>query len=98
MTTIFSKIIAGEIPSYKLYEDEFTFAFLDIFPQVPGHTIIVPKIEVPHFSDIRYHIVTTNYYRRPLKQILYGVRCPRRNQKTYNCYKRISSLSSTHNR
>ncbi len=52
MPSIFSKIIAGEIPSYKLYEDEFTFAFLDIFPQVPGHTLIVPKIEVDHFTEV----------------------------------------------
>ena len=52
MSSIFSKIIAGEIPSFKLYEDEYTFAFLDIFPQQPGHTLIVPKCEVDHFADV----------------------------------------------
>lgn len=52
MSSIFSKIIAWEIPSYKLYEDEYTYAFLDIFPQHPGHTLIVPKIEIDHFSDV----------------------------------------------
>ena len=52
MPTLFSQIIAWEIPSYKLYEDEYTYVFLDIFPQVPGHTLIVPKIEVDHFSDV----------------------------------------------
>ncbi len=52
MSTLFSKIISWEIPSYKLYEDEYTYAFLDIFPQVPGHTLIVPKCEVDHFSDV----------------------------------------------
>lgn len=52
MPTLFTRIIAGEIPSYKLYEDEYTFAFLDIFPQVAGHTLIVPKIEVDHFSNV----------------------------------------------
>jgi histidine triad (HIT) family protein len=52
MTTLFSRIITQEIPSYKLYEDEYTYAFLDIFPQHPGHTLIVPKIEVDHFSDV----------------------------------------------
>ena len=52
MSSIFTKIIAQEIPSYKIYEDEYTYAFLDIFPQVPGHTLIVPKIEVDHFSDV----------------------------------------------
>jgi histidine triad (HIT) family protein len=52
MSTIFSKIITWEIPSYSIYEDEYTFAFLDIFPQQIGHTLIVPKIEVDHFSDV----------------------------------------------
>jgi histidine triad (HIT) family protein len=52
MPTLFSRIIAQEIPSYKLYEDEYVYAFLDIFPQHPGHTLIVPKIEVDHFSDV----------------------------------------------
>ncbi len=40
------------MPSFKLYEDEYTYAFLDIFPQRPGHTLIVPKVEVDHFSDV----------------------------------------------
>lgn len=40
------------MPSFKLYEDEYTYAFLDIFPQHPGHTLIVPKVEVDHFSDV----------------------------------------------
>jgi histidine triad (HIT) family protein len=52
MHSLFSRIIAGEIPSYKIYEDEYTYAFLDIFPQVPGHTLIVPKCEVDHFADV----------------------------------------------
>ncbi len=52
MSTIFSKIIAGEIPSYKVYEDEYVYAFLDIFPQHIGHTLVVPKIEVDHFADL----------------------------------------------
>lgn len=52
MSTIFSKIIAGEIPSFKIYEDDFVFAFLDIFPQQKGHTLIIPKIEIDHFSYV----------------------------------------------
>lgn len=52
LSSLFSRIISGEIPSYKIYEDEYTYAFLDIFPQVPGHTLIVPKCEVDHFSDV----------------------------------------------
>jgi len=50
--TIFSKIIKGEIPSYKIAEDEKFFAFLDIFPLVEGHTLIVPKIEVDKMFDL----------------------------------------------
>ncbi len=52
MPTMFTRIITWEIPSYKLYEDEYTYAFLDIFPQKIGHTLIVPKIEIDHFSDV----------------------------------------------
>lgn len=50
--TIFSKIIAGEIPSYKIAENEKFFAFLDIFPLVKGHVLVIPKIEVDHFFDV----------------------------------------------
>ena len=50
--TIFSKIIAGEIPSYKIAEDENFFAFLDIFPLREGHTLVIPKIEVDKFFDL----------------------------------------------
>jgi histidine triad (HIT) family protein len=50
--SIFSKIIAGEIPSYKIAEDKNFFAFLDIFPLVEGHTLVVPKIEVDNMFDL----------------------------------------------
>lgn len=50
--TIFSKIINGEIPSYKIAEDDRFFAFLDVFPLVPGHTLVVPKVEVDRFLDM----------------------------------------------
>jgi len=46
MASIFTRIIAGGIPSYKVYEDEFIFAFLDIHPLHLGHTLVVPKKEV----------------------------------------------------
>jgi histidine triad (HIT) family protein len=46
MTSIFTKIIQGEIPSYKVYEDEYVIAFLDINPIKKGHTLVVPKKEV----------------------------------------------------
>lgn len=50
--TIFSKIIAGEIPSYKIAENEMFFAFLDIFPLVKGHVLVVPKIETDKLFDL----------------------------------------------
>lgn len=52
MASVFTKIINGEIPSYKIYEDEHTYAFLDINPINIGHTLIVPKIEVDYFLDV----------------------------------------------
>lgn len=50
--TIFSKIIAGEIPSYKIAENDKFYAFLDIFPVQRGHTLVVPKIEVDKIFDV----------------------------------------------
>src|ERR1044071_5873957 len=50
--TIFSRIIAGEIPSYKIAETEKFFAFLDISPVQYGHTLVVPKIEVDKIFDV----------------------------------------------
>jgi histidine triad (HIT) family protein len=52
MATIFSRIIDGDIPSYKIYEDEYVFAFLDIHPIQPGHILIVPKYEADYFVDL----------------------------------------------
>ncbi len=50
--TIFSKIINGEIPSYKIAENDKFFAFLDIFPLQKGHTLVVPKTEVDKIFDV----------------------------------------------
>jgi len=50
--TIFSKIIAGEIPSYKIAESEKFFAFLDVFPLREGHTLVIPKVEVDNLFDL----------------------------------------------
>lgn len=52
MSSIFSKIIAGEIPSYKIAENEHFFAFLDIFPLKKGHVLVVPKTEVDKIFDV----------------------------------------------
>jgi len=53
MGSIFSKIIAGEIPCYKIYEDDKTLAFLDIHPETPGHTLVVPKVEVDKLYELQ---------------------------------------------
>lgn len=50
--TIFEKIVAGEIPSCKIWEDEGHFAFLDISPFAPGHTLVVPKKPSPYIFDL----------------------------------------------
>jgi len=52
MPTIFSRIVAGEIPSYKIYEDERYYAFLDIHPLARGHTLVIPKVETDYLFDL----------------------------------------------
>ena len=52
MATLFTKIINGEIPSYKIAEDENFYAFLDINPNAKGHTLCIPKIEVDKLFDL----------------------------------------------
>jgi len=52
MASIFTKIIQGEIPSYKIAEDEHYFAFLDINPNAKGHTLVIPKKEVNKIFDL----------------------------------------------
>ena len=52
MASIFSRIIAGEIPCYKIAEDERFFAFLDINPLVKGHVLVIPKQETDYFFDL----------------------------------------------
>ena len=52
MPSIFTKIINGEIPSYKIYEDDKTIAFLDIHPESKGHTLVIPKNEVDKIYEL----------------------------------------------
>ena len=52
MSSVFTKIINGEIPCYKIYEDDKTFAFLDIHPSTKGHTLVIPKKEVDKIYDL----------------------------------------------
>ncbi|MCB0481877.1 MAG: HIT family protein [Flavobacteriales bacterium] len=57
MATLFTKIIKGEIPSYKIAENEFCYAFLDIYPLQKGHTLVVPKTEVDQFFELDDHMI-----------------------------------------
>ncbi len=50
---IFAKILRGELPCSKVYEDEHVFAFLDIMPRVPGHTLVIPKAPARNILDIK---------------------------------------------
>ncbi len=52
MSSIFSKIVSGEIPSYKVAEDQHHLAFLDVFPLKRGHTLVIPKTETDYLFDI----------------------------------------------
>src|SRR6516164_6527707 len=51
-TNVFAKILRGELPSHKVYEDDRTFAFLDIMPRAPGHTLVVPKSPARNILDV----------------------------------------------
>jgi histidine triad (HIT) family protein len=50
--SIFTKIIKGEIPSHRIYEDETTYAFLDVHPAIEGYTLVIPKRQVDHIWDL----------------------------------------------
>jgi histidine triad (HIT) family protein len=50
--SIFTKIIKGELPSHKIYEDDYTLAFLSIYPSVTGHTLVIPKKQVEALWDL----------------------------------------------
>ena len=57
MATIFSKIIAGEIPSYRIHEDDRFYAFLDINPLAKGHTLVIPKTETDYLFDLEDDLI-----------------------------------------
>ena len=52
MSTVFTKIINGELPNYKIYEDDICYCFLDNNPETLGHTLVVPKVEVDKIYDL----------------------------------------------
>ena len=58
MSTLFSKIIAGEIPSHKITENDLFYAFLDIRPIAPGHTLVIPKVEIDRLFDLNNDILS----------------------------------------
>jgi histidine triad (HIT) family protein len=69
--TIFSKIIAGEIPSYKIAESEKFYAFLDIFPLQFGHTLVVPKTEVDKIFDVpNEYLADLLLFAKPIAQAI----------------------------
>lgn len=75
--TIFSKIIAGEIPSYAIAESEQFFAFLDIAPIVPGHTLVVPKLEIDNLFDLPENYLSEMLlFARPIAKAI---------EKAFNC-------------
>lgn len=75
--TLFSKIIAGEIESYKIAENDKFFAFLDIFPLRPGHTLVIPKTETDKFFDLEdTYLSEMLVFARPIAQAI---------EKAFNC-------------
>jgi histidine triad (HIT) family protein len=52
-TNVFAKILRGELPSHKVYEDDRAFAFLDIMPRAPGHTLVIPKAPARNILDVK---------------------------------------------
>jgi histidine triad (HIT) family protein len=79
MASIFSKIIAGEIPCYKVAEDEKHLAFLDISPLTKGHTLVIPKIEVDYIFDLdqtEYNSLQ-EFARKTALAIKKGIHCKR---------------------
>jgi histidine triad (HIT) family protein len=69
---IFAKILRGEIPCHKVYEDDAVIAFMDLFPQSPGHTLVVPKVKARNLFDIEESDLAALMAR--VKRIAAGVR------------------------
>jgi histidine triad (HIT) family protein len=77
--TIFSKIVAGEIPSYKIAENDNYFAFLDINPLTKGHTLVIPKKEVDYIFDLDADELAglTLFAQTTAKAIAQAIKCKR---------------------
>jgi len=79
MATIFSRIVKGEIPSYRVAEDERFYAFLDINPLAEGHTLVIPKQEVDYLFDLDPEMLSglTLFAQRVAKAVEKAVPCKR---------------------
>lgn len=79
MASIFSKIISGEIPSYKIAENEKFFAFLDIMPLAIGHTLVVPKKEIDYIFDLPENLLAEMmvFSKSVAKKIEKSIECDR---------------------
>tara|TARA_B100000123_G_scaffold88545_1_gene64277 strand:+ start:81 stop:467 length:387 start_codon:yes stop_codon:yes gene_type:complete len=79
MSSIFSKIISGEIPSYKIAENEKFFAFLDIMPLAIGHTLVVPKKEIDYIFDLPENLLAEMmvFSKNVAKKIEKSIECDR---------------------
>lgn len=79
MASIFSKIIAGDIPSYKIAENDKFFAFLDINPMTKGHTLVIPKVEVDYIFDLQDDLLSemTFFSKRVAAAIKAAIPCER---------------------
>ena len=75
MSNVFDKIIAGDIPCYKIYEDERVLAFLDINPETVGHTLVIPKVDVDKIYDLEdddytYLMLTAKKIAKNMEKVL----------------------------
>jgi histidine triad (HIT) family protein len=79
MASIFTKIVSGEIPSYKIYEDEIVYAFLDINPAAKGHTLVIPKNETDLLWDLnsKEYKAVFNAAQKISKAIKLSIECKR---------------------
>lgn len=77
--SIFTKIIRGEIPSYKIYEDDRTFAFLDIHPIQPGHVLVIPKNQIEKLEDLpdEDYMAVMNTVKKVMKRVTEALRVKR---------------------
>jgi histidine triad (HIT) family protein len=79
MASIFTKIINGEIPAYKIAEDDKYLAFLDVFPLVVGHTLVIPKQEIDYIFDLDDQLLSglTLFSKKVAKAVEKAVPCKR---------------------